>query len=104
MVEYNRLKAEREAAYEAEQEKLRKAKEIEIQRLRSQQERAQDHQAERDALRAKRNQEENEREWRRKEKEEAMKKLLVQEEMQVAREEQIKHKLHFQAIQGNSSC
>merc|ERR1712226_192080 len=28
-----------------------------------------------------------------------MKKLLVQEEMQVAREEQIKHKLHFQAIQ-----
>lgn len=31
-----------------------------------------------------------------------MKKLLVQEEMQVAREEQIKHKLHFQAIQGNS--
>lgn len=33
-----------------------------------------------------------------------MKKLLVQEEMQVAREEQIKHKLHFQAIQGNSSC
>jgi len=99
VVEYNRLKAEREAAYEAEQEKLRKAKEIEIQRLRSQQERAQDHQAERDALRAKRNQEENEREWRRKEKEEAMKKLLVQEEMQVAREEQIKHKLHFQAIQ-----
>lgn len=99
VVEYNRLKAEREAAYEAEQEKLRKAKEIEIQRLRSQQERAQDHQAARDALRAKRNQEENEREWRRKEKEEAMKKILVQEEMQVAREEQIKHKLHFQAIQ-----
>ena len=32
-----------------------------------------------------------------------MKKLLVQEEMQVAREEQIKHKLHFQAIQGNTS-
>ena len=56
VLEYNRLKAEREAAYEAEQEKIRKAKELEIQRLRSLQERAQDHQAERDALRAKRNQ------------------------------------------------
>ena len=95
------MKAEREAAYEIEQEKTRIAKEVEIQRLRSLQERAQDHQAERDALRAKRNQEQNEREWRRKEKEEALKKVKIAEEMKVAREEQIKHKLHFQAIQGN---
>ena len=43
-MEYNRLKAEREAAFEAEAEKARIAKEVEIQRLRSQQERAQDHQ------------------------------------------------------------
>jgi hypothetical protein len=99
VLEYNRLKAEREAAYEIEQEKARIAKEVEIQRLRSLQERAQDHQAERDALRAKRNQEENEREWRRKEKQEQMKKIKIAEEMKVAREDQIKHKLHFQAIQ-----
>ena len=76
------------------------AKEIEIQRLRSLQERAQDHQAERDALRAKRNQEQTEREWRRKEKEEASKKAAVAGEMKKAREYQIQHKLHFQAIQG----
>jgi len=99
VVEYNRLKAEREAAYEAEQEKARKAKEYEIQRLRSLQERAQDHQAERDALRAKRNQEQTEREWRRKEKEEANKRAAIAEEMRKAREDQIQHKLHFQAIQ-----
>jgi len=98
-VEYNRLKAEREAAFEAQQAKVRKAKELEIQRLRSQQERAQDHQAERDALRAKRNQEQNEREWRRREKEEAEKRAQVALQMSRAREEQINHKLHFQAIQ-----
>merc|ERR1711892_1582741 len=99
VVEYNRLKTEREAAYEAEQEKSRKAKEYEIQRLRSLQERAQDHQAERDALRAKRNQEQTEREWRRKEKGEANKQAAIAEEMRKARQDQIQHKLHFQAIQ-----
>ena len=30
-----------------------------------------------------------------------MKKIKIAEEMKVAREDQIKHKLHFQAIQGN---
>merc|ERR1711892_1656097 len=99
VVEYNRLKTEREAAYEAEQEKSRKAKEYEIQRLRSLQERAQDHQAERDPLRAKRNQEQTEREWRRKEKGEANKRAAIAEEMRKARQDQIQHKLHFQAIQ-----
>ena len=57
-------------------------------------------QAERDALRAKRNQEQTEREWRRKEKEEAEKRAAIAEEMKKAREDQIQHKLHFQAIQG----
>ena len=47
---------------------------MELSRLRAQQERAQDKQAERDALKAKRRQEEFEREWRRKQKEEAEKK------------------------------
>ena len=57
MAEYAKAKAEREAAYEAEQEKIRIEKEREIARLRSMQERAKDEQAERDALRAKRAQE-----------------------------------------------
>ena len=57
MAEYQKAKAEREAAYEAEQEKIRIEKEREISRLRSLQERAKDEQAERDALRAKRAQE-----------------------------------------------
>ena len=57
MAEYQREKAEREAAYEAEQEKIRIEKEREIARLRTLQERAKDEQAERDALRAKRAQE-----------------------------------------------
>ncbi len=55
--EYQQAKAEREAAYEAEQERLRVEKEREIARLRALQERAKDEQAERDALRAKRAQE-----------------------------------------------
>ena len=98
-MEYNRIKAEREAAFEEEQIATKAAKEREIQRLRSLQERAQDHQAEQDALRAKRNQEQNEREWRRKERNEAEKKLRLDSEMRQAREDQINHKLHFQAIQ-----
>ena len=51
-------------------------KEHELSKMRAQQERAQDKQAERDALKAKRRQEEFEREWRRKQKEEAEKKWV----------------------------
>lgn len=43
VVEYNRLKAEREAEIEAEQLAAKAAKEKETQRLRGLQERAQDH-------------------------------------------------------------
>ena len=43
VVEYNRLKAEREAELEAEQLAAKAAKEKETQRLRGLQERAQDH-------------------------------------------------------------
>lgn len=47
---------QREAEYEEEQTRIRKEKELEVGRLRAMQERARDHQAEQDALRAKRNQ------------------------------------------------
>ncbi|KAM3174059.1 hypothetical protein ACTXT7_011314 [Hymenolepis weldensis] len=82
-------KAEREAALEAEQLRIRKEKELEINRLRGMQERAIDNQAEKDALRAKRAMEENERQWRRKELEAARKAQAVKEEM---KQERIKAK------------
>ena len=68
MVEYLKAKEERELAYQNELERQRIEKEKEIARLRALQERAQDKQAEKDALRAKRHQEAYEREWRQKEK------------------------------------
>jgi hypothetical protein len=99
VLEYQKDKALREAAYEAEQEKKRMDKEREVARLRSLQERAHDLQAEKDALRAKREQERKEREWREKEKQEAIKKKNTDEEMKVAREWQIKNKEHFMAVE-----
>ncbi|CAK8698512.1 unnamed protein product [Clavelina lepadiformis] len=99
VIEYMKQKAEREAEYEAEQERIRKEKEKEVARLRALQERARDHQAEQDALRAKRNQEQAEREWRRKEHLEAMKKAQTDEVMKRARTEQIQSKEHFMAVQ-----
>lgn len=61
IVEYNRLKALREEELEAEKKLQREEKEREVQRLRDLQEKAQDRQAEIDALRAKRAFEEGER-------------------------------------------
>ncbi|EDO38378.1 predicted protein [Nematostella vectensis] len=99
VMEYLKQKAEREEAYQREQEKIRIEKEKEIARLRALQERAKDVQAEKDALRAKRNQEEAEREWRRKEREEAEKQKQTEEMLRQARENQVKNKEHFLAVQ-----
>lgn len=99
VIEYMKQKAAREAEYEEEQERIRKEKEKETARLRALQERARDHQAEQDALRAKRNQEQAEREWRKKEQDEAMKKAKLEAVMKVARTEQIQSKEHFMAVQ-----
>ena len=74
VMEYTKAKAEREAAYLKELELQKIEKEKEIARLRAMQEREQDKQAEKDALRARRHQEAYEREWRKKEREEATKK------------------------------
>jgi len=97
--EYMKQKAEREAAFEAEQERIRIEKEKEIARLRAMQERAKDYQAEKDALRAKRNQEQREREWRQKEKEEAVIKAETELMLKEAREVQVQNKEHFLAVQ-----
>jgi len=99
VLEYQKEKAIREAAYEAEQEKKRQDKEKDVARLRSLQERARDLQAEKDTLRAKREQERKEREWREKEKQGALKKKRTEDEMKMAREWQIKNKEHFLAVE-----
>ncbi len=99
ILEYQKAKAAKDAAYEAELERKRQEKEKEVARLRAQQERARDLQAEKDALRAKREQERKEREWREKERLEAMKKRQTEEEMRLAREWQIQNKEHYLAAE-----
>ncbi|XP_042641616.1 cilia- and flagella-associated protein 45-like isoform X2 [Tyto alba] len=99
VLEYQRQKMKREAEFEAEQERIRWEKEKETARLRAMQERAQDHQAEQDALRAKRSQEAAEREWRRKEKEAAQKKAEMEQMLKQSRLEQIAQREHSMAVQ-----
>ncbi|XP_035674846.1 cilia- and flagella-associated protein 45-like [Branchiostoma floridae] len=99
VIEYQKQRAQREAEYEAEQERIKKEKEKEVARLRALQERAKDLQAEKDALRAKRNQEQAEREWRKKEREEARLKAEMEELLKRAREDQVMSKEHFLAVQ-----
>lgn len=92
IVEYNRLKAVREEEIEAEKKAAREEKEREVQRLRDLQERAQDRQAEIDALRAKRAFEESERQARDKEKKEQEKRVKIQKDMEAARQTQFEEK------------
>ena len=90
---------EREQAFEREQERIRIEKEKEVARLRAQQERARDEQAERDLLRAKRAQEQAEREWRKKEAEEAKSREETERMLTMARHNQMEQKEHFLAVQ-----
>nr|XP_014968311.1 cilia- and flagella-associated protein 45 isoform X1 [Macaca mulatta] len=99
VMEFTKKKMAREAEFEAEQERIRREKEKEIARLRAMQEKAQDYQAEQDALRAKRNQEVADREWRRKEKENAQKKMETEAELRKSRLEQVAFKEHALAVQ-----
>ncbi|XP_045311022.1 cilia- and flagella-associated protein 45 isoform X3 [Leopardus geoffroyi] len=99
VMEATKKKMAREAEFEAEQERIRREKEKEITRLRAMQEKAQDHQAQQDALRAKRNQEVADREWRRKEKENAQKKMETEAKLRQSRLEQVALKEHALAVQ-----
>ncbi|ELT97459.1 hypothetical protein CAPTEDRAFT_170976 [Capitella teleta] len=99
VIEWMKKKAEREAEREKEQEAVRIEKEREVARLRALQERDRDEQAERDALRAKRDQEQAEREWRRKEAESIKQKAVTEAMLQAAREQQRDQKAHFLAVQ-----
>lgn len=99
VMEFTKKKMAREAEFEAEQERIRREKEREITRLRAMQEKAQDYRAEQDALRAKRNQEVADREWRQKEKENAQKKMETEEKLRKSRLEQVAFKEHTLAVQ-----
>ncbi|XP_021506252.1 cilia- and flagella-associated protein 45 [Meriones unguiculatus] len=99
VMEFTKKKMAREAEFEAEQERIRREKEKEIARLRALQEKAQDYRAEQDALRAKRNQEVADREWRLKEKEKAQKKMEIEEKLRKSRLEQVAFKEHTLAVQ-----
>ncbi|XP_005368619.1 cilia- and flagella-associated protein 45 [Microtus ochrogaster] len=99
VMEFTKKKMAREAEFEAEQERIRREKEKEIARLRAMQEKAQDYRAEQDALRAKRNQEVADREWRQKEKENAQKKMETEEKLRKSRLEQVAFKEHTLAVQ-----
>lgn len=97
-VEYTQKKLEQAAEYEAEQIRIKKEKEKEVARLRALEERDRDHKAERDEIRARRNQEAAEREWRKKEKEEMKRKQEEEERLKAARLEQVTHKEHLLSI------
>lgn len=99
MQEYIRMKIEREEKLEREQQEERKRKELETARLRALQEAASDLQAIQDEMNAIRRQEEYEREWRRKEKEAALKRQKMEEECRIQREQQVRDIHKVQAME-----
>jgi len=99
IIEYLKAKEAREAAKEADLAQVKQEKELEVARLRAQQEKAQDRQAQVDELRAKRYQEEDDRRWRAKQLAEAKKKSVLLSEVAVARELQRREKAKRMAEQ-----
>ncbi|KAK5622595.1 hypothetical protein CRENBAI_000809 [Crenichthys baileyi] len=100
-MEYLQKKLEREAEYEAAQKRIKKDKELEIAQLRAQQERAKDYKAEQDEIRARRNQEITDRQWRMKQRELAAKKAHEEATLKAARLEQVKNKEHCLSMEAN---
>ncbi|XP_018342379.1 PREDICTED: cilia- and flagella-associated protein 45-like [Trachymyrmex septentrionalis] len=96
---YHRLKEEREARKAEEQKLERLKKERERTRMAMRTVQAYELQAQIDEINAARVQEEVEREWRRKEKEEALKKLEALRILQKEREVQVNNKRIMQAIE-----
>ncbi|XP_055965559.1 cilia- and flagella-associated protein 45 [Sorex fumeus] len=99
VMEFTQKKLAREAELEKEQQRIRREKEKEIARLRALQEKAQDYRAEQDALRAKRNQEVADREWRRREKEKAQRRLEAEAQLRQTRLDQMASKERARAVQ-----
>lgn len=99
MLEYQRIKAEREEKLEKEKQEERKRKELEYARQRILQEGAADLLSIQEEMAAVRRQEEYERDWRRKEREAAKKKQKMEEDCRLAREQQMRDSRRFQAME-----
>jgi len=102
IVKYNKEKAQKEADYQREQERIKDMKEKEIIKLRKLQEKAADRQAEVDAIRAKRASEQADRLAREKEKRDAETKARQNRELNEVRYQQRlekEHRLQEQARQ-----
>ncbi|XP_014607066.1 PREDICTED: cilia- and flagella-associated protein 45 [Polistes canadensis] len=97
--EYQKFQEERNIQLSEKQRLENLSKEQEKERLAVQAKHTQDLQIQIDAINADRVQEEVEREWRRKEKEEALKKIETIMDLKKGREEQIKNKRSMQAIE-----
>mmetsp|Transcript_19439 Transcript_19439/g.27267 ORF Transcript_19439/g.27267 Transcript_19439/m.27267 type:complete len:521 (-) Transcript_19439:237-1799(-) len=92
IAEYIKAKEAREAAKEAEAERIKAEKEMEVARLRAMQEKAQDRQSALDELRAKRYQEAADRAWRKTQLTVAAKKEAMKQDIAQAREQQRREK------------
>ncbi|XP_075210532.1 cilia- and flagella-associated protein 45-like [Lycorma delicatula] len=97
--EFMRNKAELEKQREEEANQLRIAKEKELARLRSMQERAADVQAQKDEITAQRIQDDVERRWRHKEREDALRRVKENEELKKARQQQVEDRRRCQAVE-----
>jgi len=99
---YVREKERRDQHHQDELRRIANEKEKEIQRLRSHQERAQDKQAETDALRARRAQEAHDREQRQKEREALERQAAINADLAAAREMQMREKAALLAEQARA--
>lgn len=99
IAEYIKEKQAREQEVAEEQLRVKAEKEKEIARLRSLQEKAQDKQAELDALRARRAQEAYDREYRLKERESKKRQAAINDDLAEAREQQKQEKEYMLADQ-----
>ncbi|KAM9813964.1 cilia- and flagella-associated protein 45-like [Neosynchiropus ocellatus] len=100
-MEYTINKLDRDARYEAEQKKKKRDKEMELAKLWALQKKAGDHQAEMDAHHAWRHGEIVDGEWRKKQRELALKRAKQEERHQAEIAEQHKFKTHMKALQAD---
>ncbi|XP_056223723.1 cilia- and flagella-associated protein 45-like [Seriola aureovittata] len=99
IMEYNQRKLEQEAEYEAEQKRVKREKESVISRLRTRQEKVKDYMAEQNERHARRIQEISDRQWRREQKELALKKAQEEAMLRAARMEQVHCKERFLSME-----
>jgi len=99
MVEWQKQKAAEEEKQEQEKKQAKKMKDLAVLQVLETQKRTSDSKAIRDEMRAKRHMEQQEREWRRKERDEAMLRQKNSEELKVAILDQIQYRQNFFADQ-----